>query len=59
MMDWLENISGDFKDWITAHGSNPFLWVVIFLVGLIIFAITYNALTKHHLFIQNIKNVIM
>lgn len=48
MMDWLENVSSNFKDWIAAHGSNPFLWVGIFLAGLLIFAITYNALTKRH-----------
>lgn len=34
------------KEWIIAHQSNPFLWIGLFLAGLLVFFITYNALQR-------------
>ena len=46
-IEWLdETIFGPFKNWIFANYTNPFLWLGLFLVGLAIFGITYNALHK-------------
>lgn len=42
----LEKASENFKDWIIENGNNPFLWAGLFLLGLVIFGFTYNALHK-------------
>lgn len=47
MIKWLEEISDNFKGWILNHGSNPVLWIVFFFLGILVFAFTYKALTKH------------
>ena len=47
MMKWLEEVSDSFKGWILAHGSNPVLWIVLFFSGILVFVLTYKALTKH------------
>lgn len=46
-IEWLnETIAEPFKNWIVANHDNPFLWLGLFLIGLAIFALTYNALHK-------------
>ncbi len=35
-----------FKDWIYENRSNPFFWGGLFMLGLVIFGITYNSLQK-------------
>lgn len=42
----LERASENFKGWIIENGNNPLLWTGLFLLGLVIFAFTYNALHK-------------
>lgn len=48
MMNWLEDVSDTFKDWILVHGSNPLLWIFLFFLGILVFWVTYKALTRHH-----------
>ncbi|MEG2322503.1 MAG: hypothetical protein RSB71_03380 [Bacilli bacterium] len=40
--DFFEGI----KEWFMANSSNPFLWVGIIIIGLLIFEFTYQALHK-------------
>lgn len=42
----LEKASEEVKNWIIAHQSNPLLWVGLFLLGLVVFFVTYNALQR-------------
>lgn len=35
------------KNWMLEHGDNPFLWIGIFLIALMIFWFTYDALHKN------------
>jgi len=34
------------KSWIFEHGDNPFIWLGMFLLGLLIFWLAYGALNK-------------
>lgn len=45
--NWLENTMESFKTFIINHSLNPLLWLGLFGAGLLIFALTYNALNKH------------
>lgn len=47
MWTWLEEMMEQFKDFIVENHANPLLWIGLFVAGLAIFALTYNALTKH------------
>lgn len=42
----LQKGSESIKNWIIAHQSNPLLWVGLFLLGLVVFFVTYNALQR-------------
>ena len=42
----ISKIPENFKDWIIENGRNPILWTGLFLLGLVIFGITYRALHK-------------
>ncbi len=42
----MNKMAENFKDWIIEHSTNPLLWISLFLLGLAIFFITYNALQK-------------
>lgn len=46
LWDEMNQVAESFKEWIIEHSSNPLLWVGLFLLGLLIFAITYKALQK-------------
>lgn len=46
LWDEMNQVAENFKEWIIEHSSNPLLWVGLFLLGLLIFAITYKALQK-------------
>ena len=45
--NWLEELMNNFKDFVLEHYENPFMWLGFFLFGLLVFALTYNSLTKH------------
>lgn len=44
--DWFYRVTGPIRSFITANERNPFLWVGIILIGLIVFELTYRALHK-------------
>ena len=46
LWDSINKVAENFKEWIIKNGTNPFLWIGLFLLGLLIFAITYKALQK-------------
>jgi len=46
IMETLENWFQPLKDFIVENHGNPFLWVGLFILGLIIFSATYSALSK-------------
>lgn len=51
MLDIIESINDfvePFKAWIEENHNNPFMWLAFVLIGIAIFAITYNALNKDH-----------
>jgi hypothetical protein len=44
--DNLNKLMEPFKDFIVKNYSNPILWLVLFVVGLLLFFYTYNTLHK-------------
>ncbi len=36
------------KAWVIDNHNNPFMWLAFVLIGIAVFAITYNALNKDH-----------
>ncbi len=51
ILDIIESINEfiePFKAWIEENHNNPFMWGGFVLIGIAIFAITYNALNKEH-----------
>lgn len=42
----LEKFVEPLREWIFKHYNNPLLWVTLFVGGLIIFRIAYEALNK-------------
>ncbi len=58
IMEWfsnlirsIENYFGQYEslgDFFLSNTRNPFLWIGIFIVGLIIYMFVYNALKKEH-----------
>lgn len=45
-LDWLSGLVEPFRDWIIENHNNPFLWLGLLLLGLVVFGIGYNALHK-------------
>lgn len=43
----INKVAGNFRDFIIENGQNPILWTGLFLLGLVIFGITYRALNKN------------
>ena len=48
IMDSLNKMSENLKDWFIENGNNPILWLGIFLGGILLFSIVYNYLKKGH-----------
>lgn len=48
ILNWLEEVMGNFKSFIVNNYTNPLLWIGLFFLGLLVFALTYNALNKHN-----------
>lgn len=44
--DSIQKIANNFKDWII-NNSSPLLMILLFLGGLLIFSLAWNALHKH------------
>ena len=50
-LDIIESINefvDPFKAWVIDNHNNPFMWLGFVLIGIAIFAITYNALNKNN-----------
>lgn len=46
MLSTLREFGLTFRDWLIENQRNPILWIGLFLLGLLIFALAYNALQK-------------
>lgn len=46
-MDKLNELTETFRAWIIANSSNPILWIGLFVAGILVFFITYDALNKN------------
>lgn len=42
----MQKAADSAKEWIIDHQSDPILWIGLFLLGLLIFFVTYNALQR-------------
>ena len=47
IIDKLDEWIQPFKSFIIRNHGNPFMWLVFFLSGIAIFAITYSALNRN------------
>lgn len=45
--EWFQKVGDHVKDFFLEYGGNPFLWVGIILVGILIFELTYQALNRN------------
>lgn len=43
---WFNDTTAPIKDFFIENARNPFLWVGIILVGLLVFELTYRSLSK-------------
>jgi len=46
VLSWVSNIFNNIKDFFIENGKNPFLWVIIIIIGLLLFEIIYKSLKK-------------
>ena len=54
ILDIIESINEfvePFKAWVEDNHNNPFMWLAFVLIGIAVFAITYNALNKNTFFL--------
>ena len=42
--EWFSGIGESIQQFFITHGGNPFLWVGIILLGLVVFELTHRAL---------------
>lgn len=47
IVDKLNDFIEPFKAWVDNNHNNPFMWLAFVLIGIAVFAITYNALNKN------------
>lgn len=45
-LDSLNKIMEPFKKFIVDHYDNPILWLALFVIGVLVFQVTYSALQK-------------
>lgn len=46
IIDKLNELIEPFRDFMMENHNNPIVWMAIFLIGLAVFAFTYNALHR-------------
>lgn len=44
--NWFNEVTEPVRDFFVENARNPFLWVGIIVIGLIVFEVTYKALSK-------------
>ena len=47
LMDTLKEYSDKLREWTISNTNNPLFWLIAFLLGLVIFKLTYDALSKN------------
>ncbi len=47
IMDTLKELSDKLREWTISNTNNPVFWLLAFLLGLLIFKLTYDALSKN------------
>lgn len=47
LFETINKASENFQAWIIENGRNPVLWIGLFMLGLLVFTFTYNALNKN------------
>jgi hypothetical protein len=48
IIDSINNFIEPAKAWVINNHGNPFMWLAFVLIGLAVFAITYDALNRHN-----------
>ena len=48
ILDTFEKLGDGFKNFLIDADRNPVVWIGLFLLGLVIFFLTYNALHKDY-----------
>ena len=46
LMDTLKELADKLRDWTISNTNNPIFWALAFVLGLVIFKLTYDALSK-------------
>lgn len=46
IMDSINKVADNFKEWIIENSLNPLLWVGLFFLGILVFVVTYRSLNK-------------
>lgn len=46
IMESLEKVGDSIKEFLINADHNPFVWIGLFVLGLVVFFATYNALNK-------------
>lgn len=46
LIDTIKEWAEKLKDWTIANTNNPVFWLLAFVLGLVIFKLTYDALSK-------------
>lgn len=47
IIEWINNLANNFKDFIIKYNTNPVLWIALFFIGILVFLFTYNYLNKN------------
>ena len=47
IMDTLSEYADKLREWTISNTNNPIFWVLAFLLGILIFKLTYDALSKN------------
>ncbi len=46
VMDTLKEFADKLREWTISNTNNPLFWLLAFLLGILIFKLTYDALSK-------------
>lgn len=46
LMDTLKEYAEKLRDWTISNTNNPVFWLAAFVLGILIFKLTYDALNK-------------
>lgn len=46
IMDTLKEFADKLREWTISNTNNPLFWLLAFLLGILIFKFTYDALSK-------------